>query len=148
MIEYADVENGIDFDARIDEKGGIHPDQATVVRVRLSKLKGRRVSIRISKYVKGKTNPQLGYYYGVVLPAWCEFAGYSENEMHVELKVAYFPKRHGLSKLSGEEYDNYIPSLKDASSEEMSTFLERVVREGRMQGIPIPSSDDDLGGAL
>jgi len=130
----------IAFEAELDDKGHMHPHGAQVIRARLAKWKGRRVLVTVAKFVKPKTLPQLGYYFDVVLPVWADHCGYDEDEMHVELKRAYFPRRHEVSRLTGEEMDE-TPSLADATSSEMSTYLERVLREAAHQSVYIPAAN-------
>jgi hypothetical protein len=130
----------IAFEAEVDDKGRIHPQGAQVIRARLAKWKGRKVLVTVARFVKNKTLPQLGYYFDVIVPIWADHAGYDEDEMHTELKRAYFPKRREVSKLTGEECDE-LPSLADATASEMSTFLDRVLREAAHQSLYIPPAN-------
>lgn len=129
------------FEAEIDEQGKIRPQSAQVIRARLARWSGRKVLVTVGMFVKPKTLPQMGYYRGVVLPVWADYCGYDEDEMHRELKLAYFPRRPAISRLTGEE-STEIPSLADATSEEMSLFLERVLREAAGNGVYIPPANE------
>jgi hypothetical protein len=122
------------FSAIIDDHGGFHPDRVNETRGRLSKWKGRHVTVTVRRYVKSKTNPQLALYFSQVVPAWSEYTGYDPDEMHKELKRAYLAPQLAISRLTGEERME-LPSLADLSAEEMTAYLERVIREGRQQGI-------------
>lgn len=110
-------------------------------RARLAKLAGKHVTVIVERFVKSKSNPQLAYYYGVAVPLWAEHCGYEEDEMHVELKKAYLPRRREFAKLTGELVED-IPSLAELTVEEMSRFLDRVIREAAHQGIHIPTSEE------
>jgi hypothetical protein len=122
------------FAATIDDKGTLHPDEVNATRGRLAKWKGRHVNVVVSRHVKSKTNPQLAAYFGPVLDAWSEYTGYDKDEMHKELKRAYLIPQLVIARLTGEEMKE-LPSLADLDSEEMSAYLERVLREGRQLGI-------------
>lgn len=131
------------FTGRIDEKGKVHPDEANRTRGRLAKWKGRRVTVTVRRYVKSKTSAQLGYYFMEdppgVLHCWADYTGYDPDEMHVELKRAFLAPVLVLSRLTGEERME-LPSLADLDVEQMSNFLERVLREGRQRGIEFPEA--------
>ena len=124
------------FSATITPQGTIHPDAVNATAGRLARWRGRRVTVTVSRYVKPKSNPQLGLYFreNGILDCWAEYSGYDRDEMHRELKRAYLAPRLAVSKLTGEEVKE-LPSLADLNTEEMSTYLERVIREGRQQGI-------------
>ena len=124
------------FSATIDAQGRLHPDAVNATAGRLAKWKGRHVSVSVSRYVKPKTNPQLGLYFrdGGILDAWVDYCGYDRDEMHKELKRAFLAPQLAVSKLTGEETKE-LPSLADLNVEEMSTYISRVVREGRERGI-------------
>lgn len=122
------------FPATIDQRGGFRPDRVNETRGRLARWSGRRVTVTVSRYVKSKSNPQLALFHGPVLHAWSDFTGYDPDEMKRELKLAYLKPQLEISRLTGEEA-MLLPSLADLTAEEMSTFLERCLREGRQLGI-------------
>lgn len=122
------------FSATVTPQGTLKPDQVNATAGRLARWKGRHVTVTVSRYVKSKTNPQLALYFSQVVPTWAEFAGYDPDEMHKELKRAYLVPQLVVSRLTGEEIKE-MPSLADLNVEEMSAYLERVLREGRQQGI-------------
>lgn len=130
------------FTGRIDEKGKVHPDEANRTRGRLAKWNGRRVTVSVRRYVKSKTLPQLGLYFREpdgVLACWSDYCGYDRDEMHVELKRAFLAPVLAVSRLTGEE-TRELPSLAALDVEQMSAFLDRVLREGRQRGIEFPEA--------
>ena len=124
------------YAATITPQGQIHADAVNATAGRLARWKGRHVTVVVSRYVKSKTNPQLGLYFREdgILDCWAEFCGYDRDEMHKELKLAFLAPVLAVSRLTGEE-SKILPSLADLNVEEMSTFIERVLREGRQLGI-------------
>lgn len=129
------------YDAVIEHGGTVRPAHYAQTMARLEKWHGRHVTVTVERYVKSKSNPQLAYYFGLVVPAWSDYTGYEEDEMHAELKKAYLPRRRDFAKLTGEIVDD-IPSLAELTVEEMSRFLDRVVREAALQGIKIPGPEE------
>lgn len=129
------------FPATITERGVIHADAVNATAGRLAKWKGRHVTVTVSRYIKSKTNPQLGLYFQEnppgVLQCWADYCGYDRDEMHKELKRAFLAPVLAVSKLTGEE-SREIPSLADLNVEQMSAYLERCLREGRQLGIVFP----------
>jgi len=125
------------FAGSVDDHGHVRPDQVNATRGRLAKWKGKRVTVVVRRYVKPKTNQQLALYFAAVMPAWAEWCGYDPDEMHRELKRAFLAPQLVLARLTGEERME-LPSLADLNAEEMSTYLERVLREGRQRGIEFP----------
>lgn len=133
------------FSATIDDAGDIHAEQPNKIRGRLQRLmpkKDRRVTVTVERYVPPKTNPQLGYYFapGGVLDCWAEYTGYERDEAHKELKMAFLAPVLAVAKLTGEE-KLWLPSLADLNKEQMSAYLDRVLREGEMLGIRFPQPE-------
>lgn len=127
----------IAFTGQVDDKGHVRPDAVNVTRGRLAKWKGRRVTVTVRRYVKSKTNAQLAFFHGPVLDAWSDWTGYDADDMKRELKLAFLAPALAISRLTGEEKP-VLPSLAELTVEEMSAFLERVLREGRQMGIEFP----------
>jgi hypothetical protein len=133
------------FEGWVGRNGDLHAHEVNATRGRLSRWvrgKERRVLVTVSRYVKPKTNPQLGLYFreGGILDAWVDYTGYDRDECHTELKRAFLAPVLAVAKLTGEEVRE-IPSLADLTSEQMSEFLERVLREGRQRGIEFDLRD-------
>lgn len=122
------------FAAMVMPQGLLRPDAVNATAGRLARWKGRHVTVTVSRYVKSKTNPQLALFHGPVLDAWCDYTGYDPAEMKKELKLAYLKPHLEISRLTGEE-TTVLPSLAELNVEEMTAFLERVLREGRIMGI-------------
>lgn len=127
----------VEFPAKVDERGLIHPEMDESRRERLRRWKGQRVLVTVERYRKPKTNPELALYFGVLLPAFADHCGYDEKDMHRELKLAWMPLHKTVSRLTGEERLE-IPSLADASSDEMGAFIDRLYREGDSMGLRFP----------
>ena len=137
-----ELSSAIVFSGKVDDKGHVKPDEVNATRGRLARWKGRRVTVTVRRYVKSKTNPQLGLYFreGGILHAWSDYCGYDRDEMHAELKRAFLAPVLAVSKLTGEE-TRELPSLADLDAEQMSTYISRILREGRQRGIEFGVSD-------
>jgi hypothetical protein len=133
----------------VDQYGVIHPDEVNVIRGRLQRFMpktNRHVTVTVERYVKSKTAEQLGYYFveGGVLDCWAELCGYTRAEMHKELKLAYLMPILAVSKLTGEER-MILPSLADLNVEQMSAFLDQVIRVGQVEhGIRFPPTSQGM----
>lgn len=130
------------FPATVDEHGNIRPEQENKIRGRLQRFmpkKDRRVTVTVVRYVRGKTDEQLGYYFaeGGVLDCWADYTGYTRAEMHKELKLAYLNPVLEVSKLTGEEKAT-LPSLAALDVKQMSAFLDAVLLAGAENGIRFP----------
>lgn len=136
-------EQRITFEATVTPEGHCKPAAVIATRVSLQRWKGRKVNVTVARWVKAKTQPQLGYYFAVVVPYWSEHSGYEEDEMHVELKRAFLAPRLVVSKLTGEETKE-LPSLRDLTSEEMGEFITRCIKEAALQGCRIPSPEEAI----
>ena len=135
------MSDSIVFEAEIDDAGKLHPVGAKAIRARLARWRGRKAWVTVAKYVKRKSNNQLAYFHGPVLDYWSEFTGYERDEMKVELKDAWLPKVPFVNRITGEE-SQCVPSLADLTSEQMSTFISRCVKEAALIGVNIPGPDD------
>jgi hypothetical protein len=126
----------LEFAATINEQGGFIPRDPGV-RVRLAKWKKYgELTVIVKRFRLPKSNEQMGYYRVEILPAFAAHIGDDEDSTHLELKRAFFPKRHAVSKLTGEASDE-IPSLSTATKEEMSEFMDRIIRYAATIGLPI-----------
>lgn len=95
----------------------------------LNALKGR-YRLTVERYHRRKSQPQLGYYYGVVLPHFHRAAldqGWEfvdVNELDTYLK-SMFASRDVINKHSGEVLA--VPGLKrDMTSTEMAAFTDSI----------------------
>lgn len=123
------------FGATVQPDGRLKPDAVNETKGKLARrMKGQHVTVTVSRFVKPKSNPQLALFHGPVLEAWSDFCGYDPAEMKRELKRAYLIPQLVVARLTGEEIKE-MPSLSDLNAEEMNTFLERCLREGRQLGI-------------
>lgn len=128
------------FAATVSPQGVLVPDAPNATAGKLSKWKGRHVTVTASRYIKPKSQPQLGKYFADVVPAWAEFCGYDPSEAHKELKKAFLKPQLEVALLTGEEIKT-LPSLRDLDVEQMSTYLERCIREGQQLGIQFGRSE-------
>lgn len=136
----------ITFEVELDPRGKMHPVGARGVRGRLArwgtrKAPGNKALVTVRRFVKLKSNNQLAYFHGPVLEYWCEYTGYEKDEMKWELKDAFLPKVPKVNPLTGEE-TMVTPSLRKVSSEVMSEFISRCVKEGNLKGISFPNPDE------
>jgi hypothetical protein len=134
-------EERITFEAEIKPDGGFSPREALATRARLSKWKGRKVKVTVSRFVPSKSLPQLGYYFGVLLPFWAEEAGYTEDELDHELRITFLPKVPVVSKLTGEETLER-KELRDLTHDEMSDYISHCVRQAAQMGTYIPAPNE------
>ena len=108
------------------------------------------IIVRVKQQVKHRTTPQLGYYFGVVIPEFAQHEGYRRDE-HYQLHdglmhkfwplepdpVTKAPRRRRLTlKEQGTE-----PPLSD---EEMGIHIEQVVIFAAERGCVIPDADGML----
>lgn len=124
------------FAATVSPQGQLIPDAPNATAGKLSKWKGRHVTVNVTRYIKPKSQPQLAKYFASdgILANWAEYCGYDPGQMHKELKLAFLKPQLEVSRLTGVE-SNIIPSLADLDVEEMRLFLDTVLREGRQMGI-------------
>jgi hypothetical protein len=128
----------IEFAASISDQGGFIP-RDPAVRQRLAKWKKYgELTVTVRRFRIPKSNDQLGYYHTGILPAFAEHIGDTAEAAHADLKRECLPRRRGVSKLTGAEFDNDTYSLADATLEEMTEFITRVIRLAASIGLPIP----------
>jgi hypothetical protein len=136
------------FSGTISDLGKVLPDKPNVVRGKLARWKRRDVTVIVKRYVQPKSHGQLAIYFvkGGILDCWAEYIGDDRESVHHDLKEAYLvplltPEQlealTHVSKITGELVRK-TPSLADTSLEQMSAFLERVLREGAKNTIEFP----------
>lgn len=119
------------FAAIVSETGLQFIDRAGWRR-ELQRHVGRQIKVTVSR--GSKTNDQLGYYHSVVLPEFAEHYGEdSLDAMHYTLKDMFLTKIEITNHITGEIILR-VPSLADLSVEQMSEFLERVIRQAALNG--------------
>lgn len=125
------------FSGTFDPKGFRADDPGGWSRAKRSYL-GRRATVTLGPEKHPKTQSQLGYYFDVIVPAFQEHCGEdSKDDMHRDLKNHCMPKRSRINKLTGE-VEEYVPGLSECDKAQTSDYMDRVLREGALMGIPIP----------
>lgn len=93
----------------------------------LSKLEGRRVSIRILRVQRERTAPQNAYLWGCVYPLLAEAIGYDVEELHEACKLRFLrdreneredlPRVRSTAKLSTAEFSEYVETVRRLAAE-------------------------------
>lgn len=86
---------------------------------------GKRVRVSVDDETAPRTNPQLRYLFGVVFKIISDHTGYTPIETR-ELMEAHFLK-HAISGPENKEF-MVTRSVGDLKKDEMSEFIEKVVR--------------------
>lgn len=114
-------------------------------------IQGIPCKIKVSSIRGTKTNLQLGYYYGVIIPAYKKFfkeSGLNENQETIDIwikKLSGFVDRK-IDPINGGA-DWHVTSKSKMTSREMSNLIETSLRWADEQGFyipPAPSSLEDL----
>lgn len=83
---------------------------------------GHRISlIQKREDEREKSLPQLGYYFGYILPTLCPYFELEKDEMHSAVKIQILITEAGVNPKIV-----YEPSIEDFSTLEMNDFLSRV----------------------
>jgi len=113
--------------------------------IHLAKLKGKRATVKITKFYKLRTPPQMGYLYGCVLPiaaACMGYKRYQRDQCYLALKSMFL-------KASDEHGREYVISLAENSNDpvhtkQMEDFMEQIRDLIAMEyGVHIPPPDKD-----
>ena len=102
------------------------------------------IKVSVKRIRPKKTQQQLAYYFGVVLPAILNFiydSGYTPNEcsinkLHTEFKLMFFYDETPV--LKSDKIYRVPKSLSKASIEEMTAFIENVLRWAVNVDIDVP----------
>ncbi len=100
---------------------------------RVRQLEGRRIELVLRKRKDQRSIAQNAYYWGVVLPVFCEFAGYTPEEAHEALKAKFLAK---------PDADPRLPTVRSTatlSTGEFNEYLERVALLAAEYGLYIPA---------
>lgn len=130
--------------AIISQSGKLVFSDTDILRGWLDRYAGKTVDVTFQPHKEDKTQPQLGYLFGHVIPQITEYTGYSEEEIYGILKFKFLkvsPCGNGYSDFE------YVRSLADCSKEEVAKFIADCVRFGTEIGAEIYPSDK-YGGLL
>jgi hypothetical protein len=135
----------------ISEAGKFRVVNDKLFREELARLPNGRYDIVVRKHRRSKSNPQLAYYYGVVLPhflkasveqGW-EFADVNDLDNYLKLT---FASRDLINRHTGEILS--VPGLKrDMTSTEMATFTDAIkdyAQEFLGYVIPEPETQSEI----
>ena len=105
-------------------------------------LAGKRVKVVVSRETKGRTLPQNSWLWGAIYPAISDWSGHTVDEIHEAMKALHGPK--SLVTL-GPARDTHLGqemlvarSTTEYTTEEFTTYVERVRAWAAMQGLNIP----------
>jgi hypothetical protein len=112
-------------------------DTPTEVQEHIRKLEGKEVEVIIKKHRKLRTDPQMAYYWGVVVKLLSEYTGYEAEEMHEILKDQFAPLKE--VKL-GKEVKMIHGCTHDLFTDNFFTdYIERIQRWAAQElGVVIP----------
>lgn len=110
------------------------PDNPERYIVYLSGIDGKRVTVKIDKERKRRSDNQNRYYWGVVLKIVSEFTGYTSDESHEAMKMLF------LKKHSEKGYPDTVRSTTSLNTSEMEEYLENIRRFAaeKLNGAYIP----------
>jgi len=119
----------------IVRQGKARPFDPRSLAANVARYEGKQITITISG--GEKTRDQMGYYRSTVLPQFAEQYGDDDiAAVHYVLKDMFLRKIATHNKLTGEMVYS-VPSLADVSMEEMSEFLDKVLRRAALEGYTI-----------
>ena len=105
---------------------------------KLSEFKGERVQVCIERRQKRRSNAENAYYWGVVIPALCDWTGYTEDEMHDTIKQKFlfeFDTVYGLPR---------IRSTANLTTKEFEKLMTNIRAWAREEGVFIPLPNEQI----
>lgn len=109
------------FGANISDTGSLIFDDVDLFKKCLKANAGKSIQIVLQKPSEDKTLPQLAYLFGVVIPKFAEYTGYSEEEAYQELKNMFLVRNAGTDR-------EYIESLAALNKDEVTQFISNCVK--------------------
>jgi len=112
--------------------GSLKLDQRALFAVYVKNIpdQPRRVEVVLQEITVDKSNEQLGYYFGCLVPAVQELTGYDKIETDGVLSRMYLTRHKGCP-------NEYVASKADLSKEEMSEFIDAVQLLLAEQGVAV-----------
>jgi hypothetical protein len=128
------------INAVVSDGGRLIPLEPETLKGWLLQNAGKEIQLVLEHRKASKTQNQLGYLYGHVVPAIAGYTGYSADEMIGVLKGKFLTRNLGTEK-------EYVASLTELSKAEMSTFINQCVELGVGLGAEIVPSKN-YGGVV
>lgn len=91
-----------------------------------SSLKDGVYTVSVKKIRHNKTQSQLGYYWGVIIPMFADYYGCDDKEAHLVLKSLLLKKKVYSEKLG--KTITVIKDLKNLDKNETSKYIDTVIR--------------------
>jgi hypothetical protein len=124
--------------AIINSDGHVVFDEPELFRRWLDRYTETAIEVIVQARKRDKTQPQLGYLFGHVVPQIAGYTGYSEEEVYGILKYKFLKSRACLnSNADSVHAEEYVRSLADCTREEVSKFIEQCVQWGTQLGAEI-----------
>ncbi len=92
-------------------------------------------TIVVTKFDKGKTQAQLGYYWGVIIPEMMRFQGCSSSDADIVLKTELVPPK--IKKIMGVVIE-VRASIAKMKIKEMSEYIDSCVNFLGTWGVVVP----------
>lgn len=136
----------------VKDNGAIEVDRAELLR-RLRALKPGPGMLRIQRKRPPHSDPQRGYYFGVIVKRFAARTGYTIDEMHEVLKAYNLDKQDAAEGRNGRLVDGLVigGSIADDKLDtgQMHAYIERCREWGIVQlEEPVPDPDPDYKQAL
>lgn len=125
--------------AIISDSGKLCFSDTELLQCWLARYGGKTVDVTFGSHSEAKTQPQLGYLFGHVIPQIAEYTGYSEEEVYGILKGKFLMYVLPGRDIPSEWFDDTVcvRSLSDCNKEEVSKFIEQCIQFGTELGAEI-----------
>ena len=110
----------IKFGGRVSDTGSLILADTDGFKQHVLQYAGKEIDLIVKKASHDKTQQQLGYFFGAVIPSLCEVTGYSTDEMYGIAKKMYLTRNPDTEK-------EYVASLSQLNREEVSQFIDQCV---------------------
>ena len=112
------------------QKGQIVVEEPREYSLLLWSLNDKDLEVTIAKPTRKRSNPQNGYYHGVVLKLLSDYTGYTQSEMHDAMRIKFLTE-HGnfcdtiksTTSLTTMQFEDYMSQIRTWASSELSVYI-------------------------
>ena len=117
------------FTAKI-QRGKVVFDNVDLLNGYLISLEGKEVEVIVRRRKKSRSLPQNAYYFGVCIKLLCETTGYTDDEMHIALKMMFLqdktrkiPTLISTTSLTTVSFEEYLEKIRQWAAQELSCSI-------------------------
>jgi hypothetical protein len=132
----------VEEDVTFSQEGRIQYGHMSSIPSFIKENLGKLMTMKLSVVRPKLSDRQRRWYFVAIIPEFMDLCGYEpdaegKDDCHRDVKERWAPRHERTNRMTGE-ITEYVPSLMAFTDQEMTDYLDRLLRELAQMGRPVP----------